>query len=130
MIEETSCFLLIKFCDWIIISAYWSCYRLADVLWKVFNAFSLILQYYICAISSAIDSRTGTKVAIKKLYRPFQSELFAKRAYRELRLLKHMKHENVRHTVMSTVKFCSKNISVCLNMPFFSLLKINPKQQN
>ncbi|XP_049985263.1 mitogen-activated protein kinase 12 isoform X4 [Alexandromys fortis] len=44
---------------------------------------------------SAIDSRTGNKVAIKKLYRPFQSELFAKRAYRELRLLKHMRHENV-----------------------------------
>lgn len=45
--------------------------------------------------SSAVDSRTAAKVAIKKLYRPFQSELFAKRAYRELRLLKHMKHENV-----------------------------------
>lgn len=45
--------------------------------------------------SSAVDSRTGAKVAIKKLYRPFQSELFAKRAYRELRLLKHMRHENV-----------------------------------
>ncbi|XP_035654176.1 mitogen-activated protein kinase 12 isoform X2 [Oncorhynchus keta] len=45
--------------------------------------------------SSAVDFRTGTKVAIKKLHRPFQSELFAKRAYRELRLLKHMKHENV-----------------------------------
>ncbi|XP_063252875.1 mitogen-activated protein kinase 12 isoform X1 [Prinia subflava] len=44
---------------------------------------------------SAVDGRSGTKVAIKKLYRPFQSELFAKRAYRELRLLKHMKHENV-----------------------------------
>ncbi|XP_007889132.1 mitogen-activated protein kinase 12 [Callorhinchus milii] len=47
------------------------------------------------AVCSAIDKRTGNKVAIKKLYRPFQSELFAKRAYRELRLLKHMKHENV-----------------------------------
>lgn len=35
-------------------------------------------------------------MAIKKLHRPFQSEIFAKRAYRELRLLKHMKHENVR----------------------------------
>ncbi|XP_069483951.1 mitogen-activated protein kinase 12 [Ambystoma mexicanum] len=46
-------------------------------------------------VCSAIDKRTGTKVAIKKLYRPFQSELFAKRAYRELRLLKHMQHENV-----------------------------------
>uniref|UniRef100_A0A3Q3KQA6 mitogen-activated protein kinase n=1 Tax=Monopterus albus TaxID=43700 RepID=A0A3Q3KQA6_MONAL len=46
-------------------------------------------------VCSAVDSRTGAKVAIKKLCRPFQSELFAKRAYRELRLLKHMKHDNV-----------------------------------
>ncbi|CAN9498758.1 unnamed protein product [Ophioblennius macclurei] len=46
-------------------------------------------------VCSAVDSRSGAKVAIKKLYRPFQSEIFAKRAYRELRLLKHMKHENV-----------------------------------
>uniref|UniRef100_A0AAX7TZH3 mitogen-activated protein kinase n=1 Tax=Astatotilapia calliptera TaxID=8154 RepID=A0AAX7TZH3_ASTCA len=46
-------------------------------------------------VCSAGDSRTGAKVAIKKLYRPFQSDIFAKRAYRELRLLKHMKHENV-----------------------------------
>lgn len=47
-------------------------------------------------ISSAWDRRIGTQVAIKKLHRPFQTKLFAKRAYRELRLLKHMKHENVR----------------------------------
>ncbi|KAA0720724.1 Mitogen-activated protein kinase 11 [Triplophysa tibetana] len=43
----------------------------------------------------AIDRKTGVRVAIKKLHRPFQSRLFAKRAYRELRLLKHMKHKNV-----------------------------------
>ncbi|XP_017274577.1 mitogen-activated protein kinase 12 [Kryptolebias marmoratus] len=43
----------------------------------------------------ALDTKTGAKVAIKKLYRPFQSETFAKRAFRELRLIKHMKHENV-----------------------------------
>lgn len=46
-------------------------------------------------VCSALDRRTGMQVAIKKLHRPFQSKLFAKRAYRELRLLKHMKHENV-----------------------------------
>ncbi|ERE87708.1 mitogen-activated protein kinase 14 [Cricetulus griseus] len=46
-------------------------------------------------MDSAIDKRTGEKVAIKKLSRPFQSEIFAKRAYRELLLLKHMNHENV-----------------------------------
>uniref|UniRef100_A0A3Q3A1E4 mitogen-activated protein kinase n=1 Tax=Kryptolebias marmoratus TaxID=37003 RepID=A0A3Q3A1E4_KRYMA len=46
-------------------------------------------------VCSAWDRRMGAQVAIKKLHRPFQSKLFAKRAYRELRLLKHMKHENV-----------------------------------
>ncbi|XP_074534160.1 mitogen-activated protein kinase 12 [Halichoeres trimaculatus] len=46
-------------------------------------------------VCSAVDVRSGGKVAIKKLYRPFQSELFAKRSFRELKLLKHMKHENV-----------------------------------
>jgi len=35
------------------------------------------------------------KVAIKKLARPFQTAIHAKRAYRELCLLKHMHHENV-----------------------------------
>ncbi|XP_027009760.2 mitogen-activated protein kinase 12b [Tachysurus fulvidraco] len=46
-------------------------------------------------VCCAIDRKTGIRVAIKKLHRPFQSRLFAKRAYRELRLVKHMKHENV-----------------------------------
>lgn len=46
--------------------------------------------------SSADDIKTGLKVAVKKLSRPFQSIIHAKRTYRELRLLKHMKHENVR----------------------------------
>ncbi|EMP32320.1 Mitogen-activated protein kinase 14 [Chelonia mydas] len=45
--------------------------------------------------SSAFDRKTGLRVAVKKLSRPFQSIIHAKRTYRELRLLKHMKHENV-----------------------------------
>ena len=47
------------------------------------------------AVCSAIDSLTGNKIAIKKLSRPFQSLMHAKRAHREIRLLRHMKHENV-----------------------------------
>ena len=51
----------------------------------------------ICVIhSSAQDKERKIKVAIKKLARPFQSAIHAKRAYREVRLLKHMHHENVR----------------------------------
>ena len=45
--------------------------------------------------SSATDNKTKTKVAIKKLARPFQSHVHAKRTYRELRMLRHMDHENV-----------------------------------
>lgn len=47
-------------------------------------------------LSSATYQKTKEKVAIKKLYRPFQSLIHAKRAYRELRLLRHIQHENVR----------------------------------
>ncbi|XP_061826340.1 mitogen-activated protein kinase 12 [Nerophis lumbriciformis] len=46
-------------------------------------------------VCSAIDQKTKEKVAIKKLYRPFQSLTHTKRAYRELRLLRHIQHENV-----------------------------------
>ncbi|XP_022049461.2 STKc_p38 domain-containing protein [Acanthochromis polyacanthus] len=46
-------------------------------------------------VCSATDQKTKEKVAIKKLYRPFQSLIHAKRAYRELRLLRHIRHENV-----------------------------------
>lgn len=46
-------------------------------------------------VSSATDSRRQMRVAIKKLARPFQSPIHAKRTYRELTLLAHMKHENV-----------------------------------
>uniref|UniRef100_A0A673AAU8 mitogen-activated protein kinase n=1 Tax=Sphaeramia orbicularis TaxID=375764 RepID=A0A673AAU8_9TELE len=47
------------------------------------------------SVCSAYDVKTGLKIAVKKLSRPFQSIIHAKRTYRELRLLKHMKHENV-----------------------------------
>uniref|UniRef100_A0A8D0D1N7 mitogen-activated protein kinase n=1 Tax=Sander lucioperca TaxID=283035 RepID=A0A8D0D1N7_SANLU len=60
-------------------------------------------------VCSAWDRRMGTQVAIKKLHRPFQSKLFAKRAYRELRLLKHMKHENGKYNI---------TVSSYLVMPF------------
>ena len=49
-------------------------------------------------VCSAADSQMNhetPKVAIKKLARPFQSAIHAKRTYRELRMLKHMRHENI-----------------------------------
>ncbi|XP_065828877.1 mitogen-activated protein kinase 14-like [Oscarella lobularis] len=46
-------------------------------------------------VVSALDTKTGNNVAVKKLSRPFQTAIHAKRTFRELRLLKHMHHENV-----------------------------------
>ncbi|KAG9332724.1 hypothetical protein JZ751_014823 [Albula glossodonta] len=69
-----------------------------STLWEVPEKYVCLKQIGTGAygtVCSAINEKTKEKVAIKKLHRPFQSEIFAKRAYRELRLLKHMKHENV-----------------------------------
>lgn len=45
--------------------------------------------------SSAKDQLTGQSVAVKKIMKPFSTPVLAKRTYRELKLLKHLRHENV-----------------------------------
>ncbi|KAI6176185.1 Mitogen-activated protein kinase [Aphelenchoides bicaudatus] len=47
------------------------------------------------AVCAAECLLTNQKVAIKKFTRPFQSPIHAKRAHRELRLLRLMNHENI-----------------------------------
>uniref|UniRef100_H2YIX3 mitogen-activated protein kinase n=1 Tax=Ciona savignyi TaxID=51511 RepID=H2YIX3_CIOSA len=47
------------------------------------------------SVCSTLNSQLKMRMAVKKLARPFQSVTHAKRTYRELRLLKHMHHENV-----------------------------------
>ncbi|XP_065909388.1 mitogen-activated protein kinase 14A-like [Dysidea avara] len=46
-------------------------------------------------VCSATDKLLGAEVAIKKLSRPFQSAIHAKRTYRELQMLLHMNHDNI-----------------------------------
>jgi serine/threonine protein kinase len=46
--------------------------------------------------SSAKDQLTASPVAIKKIMKPFSTPVLSKRTYRELKLLKHLRHENVR----------------------------------
>jgi hypothetical protein len=54
--------------------------------------------------SSAKDQLTGASVAIKKIMKPFSTPVLSKRTYRELKLLKHIQHENV---------------SLCISTPSF-----------
>uniref|UniRef100_A0A8C2XNI1 Mitogen-activated protein kinase 13 n=1 Tax=Cyclopterus lumpus TaxID=8103 RepID=A0A8C2XNI1_CYCLU len=66
-----------------------------STVWEVPEKYTRLKQIGTGAygsVCSAINEKTKEKVAIKKLHRPFQSEIFAKRAYRELRLLKHMNY--------------------------------------
>ena len=46
-------------------------------------------------VCSGHDKLTDTSVAIKKVMKPFSTPVLAKRTYRELKLLKHIRHENI-----------------------------------
>ncbi|KAI0652783.1 mitogen activated protein kinase [Trametes meyenii] len=46
-------------------------------------------------VCSAKDQLTGSSVAIKKIMKPFSTSVLSKRTYRELKLLKHIQHENI-----------------------------------
>jgi serine/threonine protein kinase len=65
------------------------------LVWYVFNDGSYLDQFAHNFYSSAKDQLTGQAVAVKKIMKPFSTPVLAKRTYRELKLLKHLKHENV-----------------------------------
>jgi p38 MAP kinase len=46
-------------------------------------------------VCSALDSNSNDHVAIKKIANPFQNNVLAKRAFRELMLLSQLQHQNV-----------------------------------
>ncbi|CAO3606941.1 unnamed protein product [Mucor fragilis] len=46
-------------------------------------------------VCSSKDQLTGMNVAIKKIMKPFSAPVLAKRTYRELKLLKALRHENI-----------------------------------
>lgn len=76
----------------------WMDYTVNNTSWKVPSRYSNLTplaQGAYGLVCSADDSVFGQKVAIKKLAKPFATNIHAKRAYREIKLLKHVKHDNV-----------------------------------
>lgn len=59
---------------------------------------SLILIFY---LSSALNCETNEHVAIKKISNAFDNKIDAKRTLREIKLLRHMDHENVSESFFS-----------------------------
>jgi serine/threonine protein kinase len=45
--------------------------------------------------SAAVNSETGEEIAIKKIGNAFDNHIDAKRTLREIKLLRHLDHENV-----------------------------------
>ncbi|PQE29128.1 map kinase protein [Rutstroemia sp. NJR-2017a BBW] len=64
--------------------------------------------------SSAKDQLTGSNVAVKKIMKPFSTPVLSKRTYRELKLLKHLKHENL--SGAKTVEFEEANIPQVISL--------------
>lgn len=54
-----------------------------------------VLDHLLPACSSAKNLDTGEKVAIKKIANAFDNVIDAKRTLREIKLLKHLQHENI-----------------------------------
>lgn len=75
--------------------------ELNKTVWEVPNRYKDLVPVgsgaygQVCSASDIQMTHETPKVAIKKLARPFQSAIHAKRTYREMRMLKHMKHDNI-----------------------------------
>ena len=69
-----------------------------------------ITEFFLC--SAAINSETRQEVAIKKISKAFDNIIDAKRTLREIKLLRHMDHENV-----SLVALCFLSPYVSFMLP-------------
>ena len=70
--------------------------------------------------SSARDKITSHTVAIKKISQPFSRREVAKRTYREVKLLKHLVHENVSGTNVRNSSITNAVQIISLNDIFLS----------
>ncbi|RRT56633.1 hypothetical protein B296_00029605 [Ensete ventricosum] len=64
--------------------------------------------------SSALNSETGEQVAIKKIANAFDNKIDAKRTLREIKLLRHLDHENVSEFVSSVFPVSFSPFPFCL----------------
>lgn len=60
----------------------------------IFSVLRTNFHYFICT-SAARNAETREEVAIKKIGNAFDNRIDAKRTLREIKLLRHMEHENV-----------------------------------
>lgn len=79
--------------------------------------------FFVFVFSAAVNSDTHEEVAIKKIGNAFDNRIDAKRTLREIKLLRHMDHENV-----ILVLHNSLTINILVNLvlyPFFVTLDVH-----
>ncbi len=78
--------------------------------------FSTLTKLYFVKNSSATDVETGQQVAVKKLARPFQqTPVHAKRAYREIKLMKLLTKTNTNvRLFVCLLHMCSSVVTLML----------------
>lgn len=67
-----------------------------------------------------MNSETGEMVAIKKIANAFDNHIDAKRTLREIKLLRHLDHENVRPQSLNNFQVFASKISCgfLIRLPF------------
>lgn len=82
--------------------------------------YQMINGFFLCEIiSSALNSETNEHVALKKIANAFDNKIDAKRTLREIKLLRHMDHENVSSVLLFS---CFPFLIPCHRYPSFLVI--------
>jgi serine/threonine protein kinase len=80
---------------------------------KFLTSIKLSTEFFFFHHSAAKNAETNEDIAIKKIGNAFENRIDAKRILREIKLLRHMDHENVRpffKCVFLFIGYCSFKI--------------------
>ena len=103
-----------------------SCDSIYDLPLRCFLNVALnYMTSFIFFFSAAVNSKTREEVAIKKIGNAFDNRIDAKRTLREIKLLRHMDHENVKHMLFLISRNC--NFTFWFSGIIMHLLHIVPK---
>lgn len=84
--------------------------------------------YFFISFSAAVNAETREEVAIKKVGNAFDNRIDAKRTLREIKLLRHMDHENVISKLLHKfLYFILSLMSLISIVKFFSMLAVKRK---
>ena len=68
---------------------------------------------FVISFSAAVNAETREEVAIKKIGNAFDNRIDAKRTLREIKLLRHMDHENVSLNSLVILMISELNSNFC-----------------